>query len=98
MVPGFRLLPEGAATDQVTAELAVPLIAAENCIWLPIVALAGLGVTTTAGAASLAVTAVLAFIVASQVTMAALVHPLHAEKLLLAELARAVGVTDVPAS
>jgi hypothetical protein len=96
MVPGLRLLPEGAATDQVTAELALPLIAAENCIWLPIAALAGLGVTATAGAASLGVTAVLAFIVTSQVTV--LAHPLHEEKLLLPELAGAVTVTDVPAS
>jgi hypothetical protein len=51
MAPGLRLLPEGAATDQVTAEVTVPANAAVNCICSPIVAAAGLGVTVIAGAA-----------------------------------------------
>ena len=50
MVPGVvRVLPESSATVQVTSVLAVPLICAANCTWLPMVAVAGLGVTVTGG-------------------------------------------------
>ena len=56
MVPGLSVLPDGAATDQVTPELVTlePLTVALNCCVEPIVTGAGLGVTTTevtAGAA-----------------------------------------------
>jgi hypothetical protein len=47
MVPGLRLLPEGAATVQVTAVLAVPLMVAANCCVDPMVTVAGLGVMAT---------------------------------------------------
>ena len=51
MVPALRLLPEGAAIVQVTAVLAVPLMAAANCCVDPMVTVAGLGVTAMAGGA-----------------------------------------------
>jgi hypothetical protein len=43
MSPALRLLPEGGATDQVTAVLVAPkLLAVEvNCCWAPITALLG---------------------------------------------------------
>ena len=48
-VPGLRLLPEGAARVQVTPllKLPVPATVAVNCNWVPMVAVAGLGVTLT---------------------------------------------------
>jgi hypothetical protein len=48
MVPGLRLLSEGAVTDQVTAEVTVPAISDDNCNWPPIIADAGLGNTVIA--------------------------------------------------
>src|SRR5271157_3623368 len=97
MVPGLRLLPEGAATDQVTDELAVPETRAVNCCVAPIVTVTGLGVTTTTGTTKLAVTVVLALIVTVQVTVLALAHPLHEAKVLPPDAAGAVSVTKVPA-
>jgi hypothetical protein len=45
-VPGLSWLPEGAAIDQETAvlKLPVPATVATNCTWLPIVAVAGVTV------------------------------------------------------
>jgi hypothetical protein len=87
----------GAATDQVTAEVAVPLNDAANCNWPPMVAVAGLGVTVNEGEVYLAVTVVLALIDTVQVTVVEEAHPLHEAKVLLPEVAGAVSVTDVPA-
>jgi hypothetical protein len=98
MVPGLRLLPEGAATDQLTAVLAVPFTVAENCTWVPMVAFSGLGVTTTVGTTYVAVTVVLAFRVTLQVTVLFVVHPVHAEKLLPPAVEGAFSVTAVPES
>jgi hypothetical protein len=49
IVPGLKMLLEGADRDQVTALLKLPVPATEavNCVWFPIVAEAGLGVTAT---------------------------------------------------
>jgi hypothetical protein len=44
------------------------------------------------------VTVVLAFIVTLQVTVLAVVHPVHEVKVFAPERASAVSVTDVPAS
>jgi hypothetical protein len=94
MVPGFRLLPEGAATDQVTAVLAVPLIVAVN--WtVPPLGTAGLRVTAIAATASLAVTVVLAFSVTLPVSVPAVVHQLYELNGLLPEAEGAVSVTEL---
>jgi hypothetical protein len=61
----------------------------------------GLGVTVTdviLGPEYAAVTVSAAFMVTVQVTVLALVQPVHAEKVLLPEVAGAVKVTEVPAS
>lgn len=95
-MPALRVLPEGGVIAQVTAVLAVLLIVAENCTWVPMVTVAGLGVTTTVGAAYVAVTAVAAVMFTVQVTVLADVHPDHFEKLLPPEVLGAVRVTAVP--
>ena len=46
----------------------------------------------------MAVTVVLAFTVTLQVTVLAVVHPVHELKVLAPEVAGAVSVTDVPES
>jgi hypothetical protein len=104
-VPGLKLLPEGPANDQVTPvlKLPVPATVAVNWTCVPMVAVAGLGVTVTdvmAGpvdVVKLAVTVALAFITTVQVTVLAVVHPDHEVKVLLPELEGAVSVTVVPA-
>jgi hypothetical protein len=47
MVPALKVLPEGGATVQVTAVVAVPEMEATNCTWVPMMAV--LGVTVMGG-------------------------------------------------
>jgi hypothetical protein len=98
IVPGLKVLPAGVATAtvQVTAVVAEPEIAAENCTVPPIVAVAGLGVTVIGGTAYLAVTVVSAVNVTLQVTVLLVVQPVHEEKLLPPEVAGAVRTTAEP--
>jgi hypothetical protein len=96
MVPGLRLLPDGAAIVHVTAVLAVPLRVAANCRVDPMVTVAGLGVMAILGAAYVAVTVVLALTVTLQVVVLVVVQPDHEEKLLPPAVAGAVNTTAVP--
>ena len=56
MVPGLRLVPEGeaAVNDHVTTGLATPATVAVNCNWVPMMAVAGLGLTVSTAPADAA--------------------------------------------
>lgn len=101
MVPALNALPDGAATDQATAllKLPVPVTVAVNWTWVPIVAVLGeIAIEPIDAVLYFAVTVVLEFMTTVQTfALGDAVHPDQEEKTLAPDEEGAVSVTLVPA-